>query len=198
MTCIIGLLDKGDIYIGADSIAFSDTNYIIRQDKKVFIKGKFLYAFSLSFRIGQILRYVFEPPFHPHDMSDMQYICSLFIDSLIDCLIDKSMIKTEDGVISSDEFEFIVGYNQQIYRIYPDFQVEVSYIDFTSCGCGANYALGAMDNLHLNNRLTPEEKIKKSLETSAKFSIVKPPFNILKLDKNMGRNIEPRTKRVRK
>src|SRR6266568_4356504 len=140
MTCIIGLLNNGNIYMGVDSIVFSDTFYQIRKDEKVFfLNDKFIISFTGSFRIGQILRYNFKPPFHPIDMDDMHYMCTLFVDSVMDCLVEKGAVKTESGIVGSEELEFLVGYNKQIYHIQQDFQVGINSMNFISCGCGRDY-----------------------------------------------------------
>ena len=56
MTCIVGYLDKETVYLGGDS-AGTDGNYSqhIRKDKKVFQNGPFIFGFTSSFRMGQIL-----------------------------------------------------------------------------------------------------------------------------------------------
>ena len=71
MTCIVGFIDKDGVYIGGDSCALStdDYSYNIRQDEKVFQKGEFIFGYSASFRMGQIIRFKLRTPNHPKGKS---------------------------------------------------------------------------------------------------------------------------------
>lgn len=62
MTCIVGLVDKGSIYMGGDSAGVAGLSVTTRADEKVFLNGPFIMGFTTSFRMGQILRYKFVPP----------------------------------------------------------------------------------------------------------------------------------------
>ena len=57
MTCIVGLVDDGKVYMGGD--AASVDGYIVRTSalSKVFRNGPFLIGYSTSWRMGQILQY---------------------------------------------------------------------------------------------------------------------------------------------
>lgn len=57
MTCIIGYNDKENekIYMIGDSAGVSNLDVTVRSDKKVFFNGDFLFGFTTSFRMGQIL-----------------------------------------------------------------------------------------------------------------------------------------------
>ena len=62
MTCIVGLEHKGKVYIGGDSAGVAGYSLSVRADQKVFINGNFIFGFTSSFRMGQILRFGFNPP----------------------------------------------------------------------------------------------------------------------------------------
>ena len=56
MTCIAGLIEDGNIWIGGDSAAVTHYRMMKRADTKVFINGPFLIGFTSSYRMGQILQ----------------------------------------------------------------------------------------------------------------------------------------------
>lgn len=62
MTCIVGVTHKGRVYMGGDSAGVSGLDLTVRKDQKVFRNGEFAIGFTSSFRMGQILQYVFFPP----------------------------------------------------------------------------------------------------------------------------------------
>jgi ATP-dependent protease HslVU (ClpYQ) peptidase subunit len=194
MTCIIGILDNNDIYMGGDSIVSSGTDLFLTNEDKVFIKDKFIFGFSHSIKIAQVLQYSFIPPKHDPNMSDVQYMASVFVDNMIDCFVNKGVIKTCEGEVGCDVFELIVGYHKNLYKICPpNFTILTTKTKFMATGCGEAYAVGALDIMfddEYEDDFNSEEKIIRALETAEKYSLIKPPFKILKLHGNTGRNIE--------
>ena len=68
MTCIVGLVHEGVVYIGGDSAGVAGLSLTVRADEKVFRNSDFLMGFTTSFRMGQLLRYSLKPPRrHPDD-----------------------------------------------------------------------------------------------------------------------------------
>ena len=68
MTCIVGLVHEGVVYIGGDSAGVARLSLTVRADEKVFRNSDFLMGFTTSFRMGQLLRYSLKPPRrHPAD-----------------------------------------------------------------------------------------------------------------------------------
>jgi ATP-dependent protease HslVU (ClpYQ) peptidase subunit len=177
MTCIVGYIDKEGVYIGGDSAAISadDLSYNIRSDEKVFAKGEFIFGYSTSFRMGQLLRYKLRIPAHPKGMENHQYMATLFIDAVKKCFEDNDysdMMSQEGGC-------FMVGYQGKLYTILPDYQVAMAREAYTALGCGEHIALGAM---YASNEKDPIKKIEIALNASVTFSMgVKPPFNYVKL-----------------
>ncbi|KKM81126.1 hypothetical protein LCGC14_1332960 [marine sediment metagenome] len=179
MTCIVGFIDKrNNVYIGGDS-AGVDSNYSItdREDSKVFRNGQMIMGYTSSFRMGQILRFKLKIPKHPKDISDYEYMCTLFIDAVRECLKSNgySTINNNEELIGV----FIVGYKTKLYNIHQSLQVGISRDKYIACGCGREYALGS---LATNQIQDPIKLITKALIIAEKFSAgVRRPFNIIKL-----------------
>jgi len=180
MTCIVGLVENGVIYMGADSLA-SDTkgtSVLGRADEKVFINGDFIIGFAGSFRVGQLLRYAFEAPDKPKKHDDMAYMVINFIDAVRELHKEKGSLKRED----EEEFHsvgLLVGYNGKLYSIEEDFDVGCPQDDYCCIGVGAQVANGAMYATR-DMQMDPKKRITLALEAAARYdSVCRAPFVIL-------------------
>ncbi len=177
MTCIVGLVDKGNIYMGGDSAGVGGLSISIRSDEKVFVNGPFIMGFTTSFRMGQILRYKFVAPKQTTDEDDMAYMVTTFIDAVRKCFGENGFGKTPEKDHNKGG-NFLVGYNGTLYSIHDDFQVGKVALQYDACGCGEDIALGS---LYSTADKKPEERVKLALEAASKFSAgVAPPFVLLK------------------
>lgn len=173
MTCIVGLVHQGKVFIGADSLGgiIETTSVTSRLDRKVFRNGEFLMGFTSSFRMGQVLRYAFTPP--PRDpKTDLEaYMVTSFVDGI------RTAFKTAGFARKDHEEEsggtFLVGHAGRLFKIEGDYQVGESRDGFDACGCGEDFALGAMEVL----KGEPRARIKRALAVAEKRSgFVRGPF----------------------
>jgi hypothetical protein len=205
MTCIVGYLYRDTVYLGGDSAGTDDSfSQQIRKDPKVFSNGPFIFGFTSSFRMGQLLMSSkFQPWEQNPNQSDYDYMVTDFIDS-IRKLFKKGgyLQKNSEG----DEIggTFLVGYKGVLYYVEDDFQIGIIETPYLSIGCGCDLALGSMytsvETLggeqqirkhHINDILT------KALEASSKFSAgCKPPFNFVSMSKHhseeIAKNLKPK------
>lgn len=178
MTCIVGLADNKRVYIGGDSAGVGGWSLTVRADEKVFRNGEFLFGFTSSFRMGQLLRYAFTPPKHSSDVGDYQYLVTDFINAVRQCL--------KDGGFATKENEgekggtFLLGYRGNLYKVEDDYQVGKAVAGFDACGCGFEIALGA---LNATEGVDPKQRARKALEAAERFSAgVRGPFVVEVLD----------------
>jgi ATP-dependent protease HslVU (ClpYQ) peptidase subunit len=178
LTCIVGIKDKGNIYIGGDSAGVDATLSVrIRTDEKVFVNGKFIIGFTTSFRMGQLLRYKFRPPKQKPNQNDMKYMVTSFVDAIIDCFNANGFGSTASDYDHKGG-NFLVGYKGTLYNIAEDFQVGISSDLYDAVGCGRDIAIGA---LYATQGKKPEDRINIALNAAARFSGgVEPPFIIVK------------------
>jgi ATP-dependent protease HslVU (ClpYQ) peptidase subunit len=189
MTCIVGLVDKGDVYIGGDSAGVSGLSISIRADEKVFGNGPFVMGFTTSFRMGQLLRYKFSPPAQTVHQNDMEYMVTGFIDAARLCFSTNGF-GDKDGTVGGT---FLVGYKGSLYTIEGDYQVGKSQGAFDAVGCGSDLALGS---LYSTEGLPAEKRVNIALAAAATFSAgVAPPFTILRLE---SENKKPKAKKPSK
>lgn len=177
MTCIVGLVSDDTVWIGGDSAGVSGLDVTVRADQKVWKSGEFVYGFTGSFRMGQLLKYSFHAPFHAPHVPDYEYLVTSFIDAVRQCLKDGGFARAING--EEEGGTFLVGYRGNLYVIYEDYQVGQSLVPWDSVGCGAEYSLGS---LWASGELKPRRRVELALQTAAFYSGgVTPPFVIVKV-----------------
>ena len=155
--------------MGADSQSSGGGVKHLSKYKKVFKKGEFVFGFTSSWRMGQLIQYTLKVPYHKPGKAIHNYMVTDFIKSLKECFKEGEY---EKGT-------FLVGYRSQLFRIYDDFQVDISSDDFSACGCGEAWAHGS---LYSTKKLDPRKRIKLALGAASQYSTgVAPPFYITKI-----------------
>jgi ATP-dependent protease HslVU (ClpYQ) peptidase subunit len=173
MTCIVGLVHSGKVFIGADSASAAGSTVRETALPKVFRRGDFVIGYTTSFRMGQLLQYVVEIP--KAEVYDLEYMVTQFAEAVRLKFKEYGFTKID----SNQEIggTFLVGVAGQLFEIASDFQVNTYRDGMAAVGCGCDFALGALQALA---HLSPEERIRRALEVSDYFSgWVMPPFQVL-------------------
>lgn len=171
MTCIVGFAEKGKVWIGGDSAGVAGWCRTIRADTKVFVRDGFVYGYTTSFRMGQLLKYKFIAPKQPDKMPDHEYLCTSWIDEIRKCLKEGGFSEIAHNRETGGAF--LLGYRGRLYSIASDFQVGEPIDGLAAIGCGADFALGAM----FASKGRPESRIRTALAAAALFSCgVSGPF----------------------
>lgn len=176
MTCIVGVVRDGKVFIGGDS-AGVDGRYglTVRADKKVFRNGDFVMGFTSSFRMGQLLAFGFYPPKPRVGMDVMEYMVTDFIDAARSRMKYGGYAKIENSV--EEGGTFLVGYAGRLFCVANDFQVGESSYGFDACGCGDLIALGSLYSTR--SWADQEARLKEALTAAESFSAgVRAPFVI--------------------
>jgi len=178
MTAIVGLEHDGKVYIGGDSASVDRDQLTINifTEPKVFKNKNFIFGYTNSFRMGQILQHIFEPPFHKKHMSDMKYLCGSFINEAFKSFKDNgySLGEDDDGQL------FLLGYKGKLYEVQADRHICHIANSFRAVGCGSHFAFGAMES---NQSIKdPKERILQALKVAEKFSSgVCGPFHVMSI-----------------
>lgn len=177
MTAIVGLARRGKVYIGGDSAGVGGLSLTVRADAKVFRKGRYLFGFTTSFRMGQLIRYSLAAPKPKGDLE--AFMTTKFVDSLRKCLKDGGWARTEDE--REEGGTFLVGVQGQLFTIHADYQVARSVDGFAAVGCGDDIALGALYATK-GRGMKPQARVKVALSAAERFSAgVRGPFVCQKL-----------------
>lgn len=180
MTCIVGWAENNNVWIGGDSAGVAGYFLQSRADEKVFKKGEFVFGFTSSFRMGQLIRYKLDIPRPEEGQNKDDYLHVKFLDSVIKCFKDNQYAILKDGEIQGGTFLF--GYRGQLYQVENDFQIAKVRYNFDSVGCGSDLALGCL----FGNReieMTPINRIEMALKAAQEFSAgVREPFHIVSIN----------------
>ena len=174
MTCIVGLMHEGRVYMGADSAGVSGLDLMVRADPKVFRNGEFLIGFTTSFRMGQILRAHLRAIVPPAVDLD-RYMEESFVEQVRLTLKERGYAVVNNNQETGGEF--LVGVRGHLYLMGSDFQVGRSLLPYWAVGCGAQIALGALYSTFL---MPPDRRLMLALEAAEQFSVgVRRPFIVL-------------------
>lgn len=181
MTCIIGLIDRGTVYMGGDSAGSNGWNMMTMANPKVFVNKEMIIGYTGSFRMGQLLQYSLRLP-EQKESSDMEYLVGAFTNCVRDLYRNSGLLvkvneKEEGGT-------FLVGYKGNLYRIESDFSIIQVAHNYTACGSGQDFALGAM--YATSDMQDPVRRIEIALNSASEFSCsVRGPYTILSLPNNL-------------
>ena len=177
MTAIAGLVHEGKVYIGGDSAGVAGLDLHLRADPKVFTVGEFVIGYTSSFRMGQLLRFAFTPPFHKPDVDAYRYMVTEWVDAVRQCFKNGGYATTKDGAEVGGTF--LVGYRGRLFFIGNDYQVGEVADGFSAVGCGDNQCLGALYATK-DAKMKPEARIELALSAAERFSAgVRGPFVVV-------------------
>lgn len=175
MTAIAGFVDKGKVWIGGDSAGVVGLGLTVRADSKVFQNGEFLFGFTSSFRMGQLLRFAFNPPPINEKQDLYAYMVTNFVDAVRACLKAGGYASLKDGEESGGTF--LVGVRGRLFVIDSDYQVGEALDGYDSCGCGADIIAGA---LYATSGMDPAKRIETALMAAENHSAgVRGPFVVM-------------------
>lgn len=178
MTCIVGVVEEGKVYIGGDSAGVGGWDLTIRKDKKVFRSGEFLIGGTSSFRMLQLLHYSFVPPAYDADTDLEKYMTTTFVDAIRQTFKDGGYAQKNSEQESGGNF--LVGFRGRLFQIETDYQVGESLCGYDACGCGYEVARGTL-------YATPDMQATKRVELALKAAEyhnagVRAPFHVEVLD----------------
>jgi len=168
MSTVIGLVDNGKVWMGADSFATTKGGERRRMIcNKLFTNGPYLIGYIGSVRVGQVVR----PEFFtaPKKISD-------FPDELMTQFEKKKCLAVDsDTQCSIHESNFLIATTEgKLYEILVDFQMN-EIEDFTSIGSGSDYALGSLYTTR--DWSSPKKRILTALKIAAVYDMsTGPPF----------------------
>lgn len=182
MTCVVGIVGPNCSVIGADS-AGVDGHYgrVIRADQKCFKVGEYLFGFTSSFRMGQLLRYSVKPPVPREGADLMEFMCTEFVESIRQTMKTGGYAETVNGRDSGGTF--LVIFRHRLFRVESDFQVGEPAAKFDAIGAGGDIALGSLVETRKSIILHPRDRVSMALEASSEFCCaVHGPFNVVTMD----------------
>lgn len=174
MTCIVGTVENGRVWLGADSAGVDpDTRALeIRRDPKVFRNGVYVIGVAGSWKANQFLRFAeipdpgqyakwtrAEPP------DGEPWICNHLMKWIRE---------------NAPPAELLIGFAGRIYHVYGHEQVSMEKLDFDAAGSGAQIARGALYALTTTPQSAPMVRLNIALEAAERFCAdVRGPFQFV-------------------
>ena len=175
MTCIVGLVHEGTVFIGGDSAGVAGLSLVVRADEKVFRNGDFLMGFTTSFRMGQLLRYKLNPPRRHPDDRVAKYMVVDFIDAVRECLKAGGWASKENETEQGGTF--LVGYSGHLFTVEGDYQAGQPEDGYAAVGSGQDIARGS---LFATQGQEPRSRVLTALRAAERFNAgVRGPFHVL-------------------
>lgn len=178
MTCIVAAIEDGRIVMGADSAGSDGYTIRSRKDPKIYEVGLFMFGFTTSFRMGQLLGHAFVAPDRDPRMTTEKFMVTTFIDAVRACLKAGGYASQSNSVEAGGTF--LVGYEGRIFRVDSDYQVGESLLPYEAVGCGAEHACAAMfatQEFADQGKCTAPWRVMTALKAAEEFSCgVRGPF----------------------
>lgn len=180
MTAIAGFIHSdGSVWVGGDSAGVAGLDLTRRADQKVFRNGEFIFGFTSSFRMGQLLRYAFQPPAAADSQDVMAFMATTFVDAVRACLKSGGYASRVNETESAGTF--LVAFRGRLFLIDSDYQVSESFCGYAACGAGGSVACGAL--YATRDREDPRERMYIVLHAAENHNAaVRGPFTILNLE----------------
>lgn len=184
MTCIVGLIDSGKIWMGGDAAGTSSTfSQTIRKDKKIFVNGEMLFGFTSSYRMGNLLAYKLRVPKRGPAEDIFAWMVTDLVEAIRTCLKEGGFAKKE--LEQETGGAFLVGVAGKLFTIWDDYQVSEAVDPWASVGSGSDVAVGAM--YATSSRLSgivdsPQDRILTALRAAeANNAAVRGPFTLMSI-----------------
>ena len=184
MTVIVGVADRGTVWLGGDSCVSAEDFTERVEGGKVFRRGDLLIGSSWSLRASQVVRHEMEVPKYQGSMSPIQYMVRKFIPELRSSLSGSGCLKNESGELRT-QFTMCVGLHGSIFTIHQDFCVCQSDTGYMAIGSGRDFAIGSLATTQ-NMRIIAKKRVELAMLAAAEHSgSVAGPFRILSLKSSL-------------
>lgn len=191
MTCVAAVVKDGVVYMGADSAgANSSFSLSVRADTKVFRSNftgvQFVFGFTTSFRMGQLLRYKLDLPERADHTTLDKYMATIFVDRVRKTLKEGGFASKDNEVERGGTF--LVGTEGRLFTVGDDYQVAEHVDPMAACGCGEDLALGSLFTTRFTDPPSsiadkPIEAIVMALRAAERWSAgVRGPFHVVRSD----------------
>lgn len=166
MSCVVGIVRRGGILIGADMYSCRENRVITNIDQKVFnIQDKMLIGYSGHRRAGQVVEQELHVPRKRKAWTDMQFLTKSILPQIARS-IRKHRLYEDDTKKTPPDINFLVAYMGILYRVEPDLAISIPKDGYDAIGAGEEYALGSL--FSTRRQRSPEKRIQVALQASAK------------------------------
>lgn len=162
MTCIVGISDGTNVYIGGDRGASDGSSIISLATPKVYIRDEWIFGYAGSMGIGQIMQCIDMPIVKPNE--DPFIVLRMDIVDAFKSIMDMQGLSiTEDN-----DTNFLIGIRGRLFEFTP-MDWSVAEIKETAIGSGGNFALGSLHTTY-SIPIPIVERIEHALKAAITYS----------------------------
>ncbi len=173
MTCIVGAVHDGVVYIGGDACASNFFTAHNAGNTKVFRKGEALIGVCGSYKVIDLLTY------HMPSLSDTlqnydSYLRTEFMPSVFNTLAKWAWNKDEEY-----DFQFLLGFKGKLFAFQSDFSILNTPSFGYAIGSGGEVAMGSLVTT-ADSKMHPRARILLALKAAETVvPTVRGPFEVL-------------------
>ena len=175
MTCVVGVVENGVVWMGADS--FSGNGYFCSKSSlpKVFLRDGILLGTAGDWR-GSALLQNMEVPACPDDMPVELYLAGLFVGAMREHFRAHGFLQEVNSQQQTEDMQILIGFRGRLFALWQQFQVTESLEGYEAIGAGMYVAAGALYAAQ-QMKLPVAEQLEMSLMAArAHHPVVRPPF----------------------
>lgn len=163
MTCIVGVVDDGKVYIGGDRGGSDGSTIVSLAAPKVYIRDEWIFGFAGSIGIGQIMQ-IINIPLLQEDDDPFLVLRMDVVDAF------KSMMDTQGLTIDENsDTDFLIGIRGRLFEFSPA-DWSVAEVKETAIGSGGNFALGSLYTSFVSMDISPIDRIDLALDAAITYS----------------------------
>jgi len=186
MTCVVGLIKDGIVYIGGDSAGTTENDMDIYQTDKVFTRPPFIFGGAGSYRGIQLLKYELEIPeligYYNQVKDEDNYNPEAFMHLVTEVVRKTFKDKGHTIMEANNELQStqaLIGFDGHLYLLDVNFVILEPKKPFTATGKGLSPALGSLYSTE-EVISDPVLRLLKALKSSEYYTPgVKRPFHIM-------------------
>lgn len=175
MTCVVGVVENGVVWMGADS--FSGNGYYCSRSSlpKVFLREGVLLGTAGDWRGSALLRSL-EVPALPEGMLVETFLAGPFVAAMREHFRAHGFLQEVNSQQQTEDMQVLIGIKGRLFALWQQFQLTESQEGYEVIGSGMYVAAGAL-YVARQVRLPAREQIEISLmAASAHTPYVRPPF----------------------
>lgn len=183
MSCVVGLVDDGRVWLGGDSAASDLSGLVVTyKEPKVFRRGALLFGCVDSFRMRDLLQHSLVVPRYKAGNIDA-YIFSV-VQAIKDTFSENEYEYGDDVEVSEESGStgaILVGFHGRLFTVEWDYHIGEVHQPFTAIGEGAKFALGSLlVTKDLTDRFGPRARVASALSVAEHYcNTVRGPFRVI-------------------
>lgn len=162
MTCIVGISNGIDVYIGGDRGASDGSSIVSLSAPKVYIRGEWIFGYAGSMGIGQMMQCITMPDIEKDE--DVFMVLRMDVVQAFKSILDDQGITIDENT----DTNFLIGARGRLFEFNPS-DWSVAEIKETAIGSGGNFALGSLHTTY-SIPIPIVERIEHALKAAITYS----------------------------